>query len=44
MDGATYDAFIVEILKGTGVHATATPNVDHFRRLSRDIDIIDPLA
>jgi predicted nucleic acid-binding protein len=42
--GATYDAFIVEILKGAGVHAIATSNVDQFRRLSRDIDIIDPLA
>jgi predicted nucleic acid-binding protein len=42
--GATYDAFIVEILKGAGVHAIATSHVDQFRRLSRDIDIIDPLA
>jgi predicted nucleic acid-binding protein len=42
--GATYDAFIIEILKVAGVLAIATSKVDQFRRLSRDIDIIDPLA
>ena len=42
--GATYDAFIIEILKAAGVDAIATSNVEQFRRLSRDLDIIDPLA
>jgi predicted nucleic acid-binding protein len=42
--GATYDAFIIEILRGAGVNAVATSNVDQFRRLSRDVDIIDPLS
>ena len=40
--GATYDAFMIEILTAAGVQAIATGNAKEFGRLSRLVRIIDP--
>ncbi len=41
--GTAYDAFIIRILVAAGVDAIATSNAQHFRRLTADTRVIDPL-
>jgi predicted nucleic acid-binding protein len=40
--GASYDAYIVEVLRSAGVDAVVTYNADDFRRISGALDVVDP--